>query len=180
MSLIIRIFAALMNKLYGYEGLNLLFRFLPSSQIIKVLRLYGARIGRNVRILNPFVVHNADEGLPIYQNLLIGNDVFIGRYALLDLAEQISIGDRVTISHYCSIHTHTNAGKSALSRDVIPITKGPVRIDEDTYLGASVTILENVHIQSACIVAAGTLVKNNCRSKCLIAGVPGKVKKRLD
>lgn len=180
MSFVIRIFALLMSRLYGYEGLNLLFRFLPSSQIIKVLRMYGASIGSNVRILNPFIVHNADVTTPVYKNLVIGNDVFIGRYALFDLADRIAIGDRVTISHYCSIHTHTNAGKSALSGQVIPVTTGPVRIDEDTYLGASVTILENVHIQNACIVAAGTLVKDNCRSKYLIAGIPGKEKKRFD
>lgn len=142
--------------------------------------MYGASIGSNVRILNPFIVHNADGAPPVYQNLVIGNDVFIGRCALFDLAERITIGDRVTISHYCSIHTHTNAGKSVLSGEVIPLTTGPVQIDEDTYLGASVIILENVHIQNACIVAAGALVRDNCKSKYLIAGIPGKEKKRFD
>lgn len=176
----IRFLAWCLNAIYGYEGLNLLFRILPSGMTIHLLRNYGATVGKNVRILNPLTIHNADRDEPIFKNLTIGDDVFIGRGALFDLASKIQIANRVTISHFCSIHTHTDAGKSNLSNTVIPISQGPVIFDEDAYVGTNVCILQNVEIGRKSVIAAGSLVKNSIPSNSLIAGVPAVIKRNID
>ena len=63
------IFARLLYYFYGYEALNLLFKVSPSRVIVQILRQFGASIGGGVRIQAPFIIHNADQTKPIYQNL---------------------------------------------------------------------------------------------------------------
>jgi acetyltransferase-like isoleucine patch superfamily enzyme len=172
--------ATLLNKVYGYEGLNLLFRLLPSGQIIYVLRKYGAQIGENVRIQNPFTVHNADKLKPPFLNLSIGNDTYIGRNCFFDLANKITIEDNVTISHFCVINTHTDAGKSPLSKEILKSSSGVVYIQNGAYIGLRVTLLQNVIVGQKSIIGAGSLVKENVQSNSLVAGVPSKFKRLND
>ena len=171
--------ARIFYHLYGYEGLNILFRIIPSSFIILILRKFGASVGKGVRILSPFYVHNGDRIKPIFSNLFIGDDVFIGRRALFDLAGKITICDKVTISHDCAIHTHTDAGKSPLGESFLMKTKGNVLINHGAYLGARVTLLEGVCIGNLSIVAAGSVVLIRVPDKSLVAGVPARIKKYL-
>ena len=58
----------LIFKFYGYEALNILLKNIPSKYINFILRLFGAKIGNNVRIKSPFLVHNADQNESIYSN----------------------------------------------------------------------------------------------------------------
>jgi acetyltransferase-like isoleucine patch superfamily enzyme len=180
MFFIIKSLSLLFFKFYGYEALNILLRILPSTYIIKLLKYYGATIGNNVRILNPLVIHNADKKSKIFKNLIIGNDVFIGRCAFFDLEDKITISNRVTISHFCSIHTHFDFGKSILSDLNIKKSSGSIYIAEDVYIGASVTLLQNIQIGSKAIIAAGSLINKNVDEKTLVAGVPGKLKRSFD
>ena len=83
------IFAILLKCFYGYEAINILFRIAPSKFIISILRYYGAKIGKNVRIQAPFLIHNADIVKPIYKNLVIGDNCYVGRDAIFDLADKI-------------------------------------------------------------------------------------------
>ena len=53
---IIILFARLLNWFYGYEANNILFRISPSSNTISILRYFGAKIGRSVRIQSPLKI----------------------------------------------------------------------------------------------------------------------------
>ena len=81
--------------IYRVEGINALLLIMPSKLIVPTLRKYGARIGENVILHSPLMIHNAGEN---YSNLVIGNNVYFGRAVFLDLKDQIKIGDRVTLS----------------------------------------------------------------------------------
>ena len=98
--------ARLLNLIYGYEAINMLLRITPSYLTIYILRYFGATIGSGVRIQAPFLIHNSDQTEPIYTNLAIGNDCYIGRDCLFDLMGKISIGNKVTINKYTDYFTH--------------------------------------------------------------------------
>ena len=79
-------------------ALNFLTGLLPrhraSYSRAKLFSLTGFRIGKGTRIAETPKI-NGDEDL--YDNLVMGQDCQVGPECVFDLAEKISIGDRVTI-----------------------------------------------------------------------------------
>ena len=172
--------ARLLNLIYGYEAINLLLRITPSFLTIAVLRHFGATIGTGVRIQAPLLIHNADQTKPIYTNLAIGNDCYIGRDCLFDLMGKISIGNKVTISHRAVLNTHTHAGKSPLRNKQLKVSKGDIKILDGVYLGSNVTVLECVTIGSNSIVGAFSLVNRDLPGNIVGFGIPCKVQKEIN
>jgi len=167
--------ARLLNLIYGYEAINLILRITPSFLTIAVLRNFGATIGTGVRIQTPLLIHNADQTEPIYTNLTVGNDCYIGRDCLFDLMGKISIGNKVTISHRAVLNTHTDAGKSPLRNKQLKVSKGDIKILDGVYLGSNVTVLESVVIGSQSIIGAKSLVNRDIQDHVIAFGVPCKV-----
>jgi maltose O-acetyltransferase len=54
-----------------------------------------------------------------------------------------------------------------------------VRIDDDCWIGANVTILPGVTIGRGSTVASGAVVTKDVPEYCLVGGVPAKVIKKL-
>ena len=71
------------------------------------------------------------------------------------------IGDEVTIGHSAVIHGCT--------------------IEERVLIGMQAMLLNGVHIESDCVIAAGTLLTEGTRipARSLVMGRPGKVKRQL-
>ena len=174
------LFARLLNWFYGYEAINILFRISPSRYTISILRHFGAKIGKGVRIKAPFMIHNADQVELIYSNLVIGDDCYIGRDCIFDLMGKISIGNKVTISHRAVLNTHTHAGKSPLRNKQLKVSKGDIKILDGVYLGSNVTVLECVTIGSNSIIGAFSLVNRDLPGNIVGFGIPCKVQKELN
>ena len=169
------VLAHILKLIYGYEAINILFRISPSHCTISILRHFGAEIGEGVRIQAPFMIHNADLTEPIYSNLKVGNDCYIGRDCLFDLMGKISIGNKVTISHRAVLNTHTNGGKSPITNKTLINTSGEIKINDGAYLGSNVTVLESVVIGSQSIIGAKSLVNRNIQDHVIAFGIPCKV-----
>ena len=172
--------ARLLNLIYGYEAINLLLRITPSFLTIAVLRHFGATIGTGVRIQTPLLIHNADQTEPIYTNLTIGNDCYIGRDCLFDLMGKISIGNKVTISHRVVLNTHTHAGKSPLRDKQLKVSKGDIKILDGVYLGSNVTVLECITIGQNSIIGAFSLVNKDLPGNIVGFGIPCKLQKEIN
>jgi acetyltransferase-like isoleucine patch superfamily enzyme len=168
--------ARLLNSLYGYEAINILFRISPSRNTINILRYFGAMIGRGVRIQSPFMIHNADQVVPIYSNLIIGDDCYIGRDCIFDIMGKIILGNKVTISHRAVLNTHTNAGKSPIANKTLINTSGEIKINDGAYLGSNVTVLESVAVGRNTIIGARSLVNKGIPGDVTAFGVPCKVR----
>ena len=167
--------ARLLNSFYGYEAINILFQISPSRYTVSILRYFGAMIGKGVRIQSPFMIHNADQAVPIYSSLIIGDDCYIGRNCIFDLMGKINIGNKVTISHRAVLNTHTNAGKSPVSYNTLKKSIGYIKINDGAYLGSNVTVLESVFIGSNTIIGAKSLVNKDISDGFTAFGVPCKM-----
>jgi len=170
------LFARLLNWFYGYEAINILFRISPSRYTISILRYFGAKIGKGVRIQAPFMIHNADQAVPIYSNLIIGDDCYIGRDCIFDIKGKIILGNKVTISHRAVLNTHTNAGKSPVAHNALTKSIGNIKINDGAYLGSNVTVLESVDIGRNTIIGAKSLVNKDISDGFTAFGVPCKVR----
>jgi len=160
--------------LYGFETANLMTRYIGKKSLKAILQKNGAAIGRNADIESGLTFHNCKD----YSNLIVGNNTHIGKNCFFDLAGKVFIGNNVVISMNCTFLTHLNIHKSTLENIYSSSIKNII-INDDSYVGASVTMLMGVEIGKESIVAAGSLVKESFGDRILIAGNPAVFKKQI-
>jgi acetyltransferase-like isoleucine patch superfamily enzyme len=166
-------------KAYKAEGINALLLVLPAKMIAPLLRQHGARIGENIEIHSPLIIHNASEEPGMhYANLRIGSDCYFGRDVFFDLKDRIVIEDQVTVSMRVTILTHTDVGKSPLASQ-LPPSHAPVIIRHGAYFGSGVTILQGVEVGEQAIIGAGALVDHSVAPHTIVAGVPARLIRSL-
>ena len=101
-----------------------------------------------------------------------------------DPSHGIVIGPRTSIQENCVVHVG-RWGPTVIGADV---TMGhgakleSCRIGDRTVIGMNATILQNAMVEEECLLAANTVVLENAEipARSVVAGVPGKVKKRLE
>lgn len=123
----------------------------------------------------------------------IGDWCFIGEGTRVWSAAQISIGDRVLISHNVNIfdsltHPLDAAGRHAQFKAImqsghprdIQLGERPVTIGDDAWIGASSTILRGVRIGDRAVVGAGAVVTTDVPDDTVVAGNPARAIKSLN
>jgi acetyltransferase-like isoleucine patch superfamily enzyme len=156
--------------IYGIEAVNeQLVR--STIGVGEVLAHFGASIGQECVIHGPLILHNTARD---YSNLVIGNNVHVGRGVLLDLADEIILEDDAVISMNCTLLTHQNVGERALKgrhrRQIQAL-----RIGAGAYLGASVTVLAGCHVGARTTVGAGAVLTQPLPEDVTAVGVPARI-----
>jgi putative colanic acid biosynthesis acetyltransferase WcaF len=128
-----------------------------------MLRLFGAKIGKNVHIYPSAVIY-----LP--WNLKVGNDSSIGEWALIYNLGKIDIGSKATISH----RAHLCAGTHQYFKANLPLMRLPIKIGDQVWICSDSFIGPNVIIGNSAIVGAGAVVMKNVKSRQIVAGNPAK------
>lgn len=138
-----------------------------------VLRSISASVGDNVYIAKNVTIKN--PGM-----LRIGSNVSIHTGCYIDAIGGCSIGNDVSIAHASSIITfdHTWDDKASPIK-YNPISKNPVLIEDDVWVGCGVRILSGVSIGKRSVVAAGAVVTKNLAPGALYVGVPAKKLKTI-
>jgi len=155
----------------GFSAICRLLSATEGEVAADVLRRYGATVGNRAMIHCGLTVHNAEES---FRNLAIGDGCHVGRQVLLDLADRIDLGDRVTISMRCVVLTHTHAGESRSASTGRIRELAPVRVRDDAYVGAGAILLPGVTIGEGAVVGAGAVVTKDVRPGDLVLGVPAR------
>ncbi len=118
----------------------------------------------------------------IIGDVTIGDNVTIMDSAVIRGDQnKIFIGDNSNIQDNATVHVNsaceTRIGKN-VSVGHNAVVHGAI-IDDDVLIGMGAIILNNAHIRSGSVIAAGTVVTENFDSpeNTLIAGIPGEIKK---
>lgn len=166
---------------------------LGSRVRIAAMRSAGARIGRNCRIesiqwpRNPWDLEIAD-GVALDRDvvllttgsrksdarIVIGSRTYINRWTMIDASESIHIGCDVMIGPGCYITDHDHGTKSGLPVNQQPLVSAATSIENNVWIGANVTILKGVRIESDSIIAAGSVVTKSVGRGQTVAGIPAK------
>jgi acetyltransferase-like isoleucine patch superfamily enzyme len=115
------------------------------------------------------------------ENLIIGNDVSIPRFAHIFCTNaQLIIGNKVVFGPAPTIITGNHridvVGKYILdSHDKLPENDKVVIIEDDVWIGANVTILMGVTIGRGSIIAAGAVVNKSCPPYSIFGGIPARL-----
>jgi acetyltransferase-like isoleucine patch superfamily enzyme len=157
---------------------------LPSFSIIKNPQYIT--IGNNFYALNNLRIEAWDEyeGERFYPEINIGNDVVMNTDIHIGCINKIAIGNNVLFSSriFISDHSHGNITKESLalppSRRPL-ISKGPVIIYDNVWIGEGVAILAGVTIGENCIIGANSVVTKSIPANSVVAGNPAKILKSL-
>ncbi|RDW57175.1 hypothetical protein BP6252_13823 [Coleophoma cylindrospora] len=112
-------------------------------------------------------------------NIVLGDGVYINRDVSIYDNAPVIIGDNVRIGPGVCICTGTHDVDPDVRRDNGGSFALPIRIEDDCWIGARVTILPGVTIGRGSTVAAGAVVTRDVEEYCLVGGVPVKLIKRL-
>lgn len=114
--------------------------------------------------------------------VIMGKQCDIGAYTILTSIGGIILGDAVLIAGNCYI----GGGRYKLDDPATPVmrqevySRGPVRIGDGTWVGASVTILDGVTIGKGCVIGAGALVTKDIPDYAVAIGSPARVVRYRD
>jgi putative colanic acid biosynthesis acetyltransferase WcaF len=142
----------------------ILFRLCPFSlSPLKraVLRLFGARIGRNVTI-------KPQVKITFPWKLTIGDHVWLGEECLLLNLERITIGNNVCISQRAFLCTGSHNYKSP-TFDLI--TK-PITVENGAWIGSGAWVGPGVTVGNHAVLAAGSVATKNLEPFGIYRGNP--------
>lgn len=114
----------------------------------------------------------------------IGNHVSLGEYSHITAAANVRIGNGVLTGRYVLI---TDNAHGASQRDVLEtppllrsvVTKGPVIIEDNVWIGDKATILSNVHIGRGAVIGANAVVTKDVPAYAVVGGNPAGILKQL-
>lgn len=109
----------------------------------------------------------------VWMNVVIRGDV-----------NRIRIGSRTNIQDLTMIHVMRDTHPTLIGNEVTVGHSAVVHgttIEDRVLVGMAAVLLNGVHIESDCVIAAGTLLTEGTRipARSLVMGRPGKVKRQL-
>ncbi len=136
-----------------------------------VLRMGGAKIGKNTRIHRWLVLH---ETRGTFENLVIGDDVFLGKNVTIDLTAKVEIGNRCAVGMNVKIITHSNFGDSVLSSTYPPEAEA-VEIMDDSVINWGCIVLKGSRIMPKTILLPASVVGGVAREGSVYGGNPARL-----
>jgi acetyltransferase-like isoleucine patch superfamily enzyme len=143
------------------------FSILPISKLdfLKTwtLQLHGCKIGKGCSFSPRIFILRGN-------NITIGNNSNIGVDCRLIDINLIKIGNNVLISHNVTVIAgdhHTDSKRSAKD--------GAIVIEDDVWIGASVTIVGPAVIGRGAVIGANSFVKGVVEPESVVGGSPARV-----
>jgi galactoside O-acetyltransferase len=129
------------------------------------------------RLLAPLIFKRCGERFKCFQhvefsfgyNMEVGDDVVVHRHVLLDDRGGIVLGDRVSISDYANVYSHTHS--IVEQRDVTNVT---TVLGDGVRITYHATVLAGVHVGEQGMVGAGAIATKDVRPYHVNVGVPAK------
>ncbi|WP_272950976.1 acyltransferase [Aeromonas veronii] len=173
---------------FAYKVKNKVFNIFVSLAEQKKIRIDW----RSIKVINPSRIHlgnnfSAGQGLWLHaidntSTIIFGDDINISDWTHIGALDSIVIesgcliGSKVLISD----HTHGTTSNLASEYNMRPnerplVSKGPIVIGKNVWIGDGAVILANVKIGDGAIIAANSVVNRDVPPHSVVAGAPAKV-----
>jgi acetyltransferase-like isoleucine patch superfamily enzyme len=203
---IINLFAKLVAFLispFVVKGIKSIINSIYTQYIIKQLKMYGKNpmiqfpltsiyglkyisLGDDFYASSGLILEAYDTHLTSKYNpeITIGHNVRIGNDCHIGCVNKIVIGNNILIASKVFITDHFHGDTTANSLILPPnlrkvISKGPVVIEDNVWIGEGVAIMPNVRIGKNAIIGANSVVTKDVPPNCVVGGNPAKTIKQI-
>ena len=112
--------------------------------------------------------------------IVIGDGCSIGDGAHITAVDRIELGRNVLTGKYVLITDNAHGDADPALLDIAPnqrplVSKGPVIIEDNVWIGEKASILSGVRIGRGAIIGAGAVVTKDVPAGCMALGVPAHV-----
>lgn len=155
----------------------------------------GVQFGKNIFLGDRVIIHKEKGGGPVKfgNGIHIHNDTIIetgaGGSLIIDddthiqprcqfsaYLSVVKIGCGVEIAPNCAFYPYNHGFKPDESIARQPLeTKGGITIDDNSWIGFGVIVLDGVHIGKGAVIGAGSVVTKSIPDGAIAAGVPARV-----
>ncbi len=155
---------------YFLNGILINSYLIPMSSFkVLILRLFGAKIGKNV-IIKPMV------NIKYPWRLSIGDNSWIGENVWIDNLADVNIGDNCCISQDAMLLT----GNHNYKRSNFDLMIGKINICSGAWVGARSTVCPGVTLGKSSILSVGSVCSSNIDENLIYRGNPAvSVKTRI-
>lgn len=153
-------------------------------------------LGKDFSVLNPRFMEFGDifcashrfrieavseyEGQKFNPNITIGNNVNFNTDIHIGCIDRVEIGNNCLFASRIYITDHDHGDTSLNSLSLAPakrklVSKGPVIIKDNVWVGEGVAILSGVTIGENAIIATNAVVTKDVPANSVVGGIPAKV-----
>ena len=125
------------------------------------------RIGNFLMTAGPFYIKCTDKA-----EITIGDNCFFNHNCSLTAAENIVIGNQCMFANNFVVVDHDHDRKDG--KILKELVSAPVKIGNNVWCGANVTVLNGVTIGDGAVIAAGSVVNRDVAAYSVVAGVPAR------
>jgi acetyltransferase-like isoleucine patch superfamily enzyme/GT2 family glycosyltransferase/Tfp pilus assembly protein PilF len=127
-------------------------------------------IGRNAEIKDYVIIRTYDNPVTI------GEYTQLNPFTVIYGGSGVKIGNNVMIAPHCMIASgnHDYIQTDVPMRFAGNLTKGPIVIEDNVWIGANSTIADGVKVGRESVVAANSLVNKDVEPYSIVGGVPAK------
>ncbi|MDB5120224.1 MAG: putative colanic acid biosynthesis acetyltransferase WcaF [Sphingobacteriales bacterium] len=162
---------SLLKQLLWYFISAFLFRsgIIPfSSVLVFILRTFGAKIGKDVRI-KPYI------NVKYPWKLIVGDHTWIGEHCAIENLALVSLGKNVCLSQYSMLLT----GNHNYKKTTFDLIISPIIIEEGVWIGAKAVVCPGVRACSHAMLTVGSIITNNMEPYSIYSGNPAiKIRNR--
>lgn len=145
----------------------LFFRLTPRWMLngwrCRVMRAFGAKIGRAVVLRNTVVCWKPD-------NLAIGDQSWIDGEVNLYSVDKITIGSNCVVSAGAFLCTASHD----IRKEDFPLVTAPIVLEDGAWVAARAIVLPGVTLHEGCVVGAGAVVSKDVPAWTIVAGNPAR------
>ncbi len=148
---------------------------IEDNVFISALGKKAIKFGNNVRIGAFSRIITSTSFNKIGFTISIGHNVGIGEFAYLGGGGGLDIGNDCIIGQFFSCHpeNHNFQDSEQLIR-LQGVTRKGIKVGNNCWIGAKVTILDGVTIGDNCVIAAGAVVTKSMPANTVVGGIPAK------
>ncbi|MCX9449919.1 acyltransferase [Vibrio cholerae] len=154
-----------------------LYRFKYFLQKISGTVVYGKNV--SLHYFGNFLVFKNKN---LNAKIVLGDDVYVGKFFDLHTSSKITLSDGVVLSDYVYMSTvaHGISPRDGFIMKQDWYDRGEIYIGENSFIGHGAKVFGNVTLGEWCIVGAGSIVTKSFPSFSMIAGNPARLIKKYN
>ncbi len=110
----------------------------------------------------------------VFGDVVVGENVWIGPFTIIDGTGGLSIGDGCNISAGVHLYTHSSVRRCVSGGAFDEIEHEPTVIGNRVFIGANAVVNMGVTIGDESVVGAGAVVTKDVPARTVVAGVPAR------